>query len=337
MKRKRNDEQHLLAPLVKGFFDWSVTERRMSGRTIHSYRDAMVLFLRHLSDSTKTRVENLVMPEDLADHALVFLRTIESKRGVSIATRNHRLSVIKSFARFVAYREPLLATACRRVAVLPAKKGEEKLLDYIEPEDMEAIIEAAVPSSVWGRRDRAMLLLLYNTGCRASELAGLTVDDVILERPRHVRILGKGRRWRTVPLWERTMKAIQQMLADRKGEARVLFVGQRGDGLTRYGVRGVVRKHAQAVAAKRPELATKRLSPHTIRHTTAVALLRATGDIDAVSKVLGHASLNTTRIYTGKDRSQLAKTLDKIAQRLAPTDAAAWTPSDDLLGWLEAL
>jgi site-specific recombinase XerD len=337
MKRRREDDQHLLAPLVKDFFDWSMTERKMSGRTIQSYRDAMVLFLRHLADSTKTRVENLTMPEDLADHALAFLRMIESKRGVSIATRNHRLSVIKSFARFVAYREPLLATACRRVAALPAKKDEEKLLDYIEPEDMEEIIAAAAPNSVWGRRDRAMLLLLYNTGCRASELAGLAIDDVILDRPRHVRILGKGRRWRTVPLWERTMTAIQQMLADRRGDARSLFVGQRQNALTRYGVRGVVKKYARAVAARRPELTSKRLSPHTVRHTTAVALLRTTGDIDAVSKVLGHASLNTTRIYTGKDRSQVAKTLDKIAQRIAPTDAAVWTPSDDLLGWLEAL
>lgn len=337
MKRRRKDDQHLLAPLVKDFFDWSMTERKMSGRTIQSYRDAMVLFLRFLADSTKTRVENLTMPEDLADHALTFLRMIESKRGVSIATRNHRLSVIKSFARFVAYREPLLATTCRRVAALPAKKDEEKLLDYIEPEDMESIIEAAVPSSAWGRRDRAMLLLLYNTGCRASELAGVTIDDVILDRPRHVRILGKGRRWRTVPLWERTMTAIQQMLADRKGASGALFVGQRQNALTRYGVRGVVKKYAKGVAAQRPELSSKRLSPHTVRHTTAVALLRTTGDIDAVSKVLGHASLNTTRIYTGKDRSQVAKTLDKIAQRVAPSDTAAWTPSDDLLGWLEAL
>lgn len=337
MKRRRKDEQYLLAPLVKDFFDWSMTERKMSGRTIQSYRDAMVLFLRYLADSTKMRVENLTMPEDLADHALAFLRMIESKRGVSIATRNHRLSVIKSFARFVAYREPLLATTCRRVAALPAKKDEEKLLDYIEPEDMEAIIEAAVSNSARGRRDYAILLLLYNTGCRASELAGLTVDDVILDRPRHVRILGKGRRWRAVPLWERTMTAIQRMLADRKRDTRALFVGQRQNSLTRYGVRGVVRKYAKVVAVKRPELTARRLSPHTVRHTTAVALLRTTGDIDAVSKVLGHASLNTTRIYTGKDRSQVAKTLDKIAQRIAPTDTAAWTPSDALLGWLEAL
>jgi site-specific recombinase XerD len=337
MKRRRRDEKYLLAPLVKDFFDWSMTERRMSGRTIHSYRDAIVLFLRHLSDSTETRVENLVMPDDFADHALAFLRAIESKRGVSIATRNHRLSVIKSFARFVAYREPLLATACRRVAALPAKKDEEKLLDYIEPEDMEAIIEEAVPNSASGRRNRAILLLLYNTGCRASELAGLGVDDIVLERPRHVRILGKGRRWRTVPLWERTVAAIQQMLADRKGEARPLFIGQRQNTLTRYGVRYVVRQHAQAVAAKRPELTKKRLSPHTVRHTTAVALLRTTGDIDAVSKVLGHASLNTTRIYTAKDRSRIAQSLDQISQRIVPTDAATWTPSDDLLRWLEAL
>lgn len=337
MKRKRLNDRALLAPMVKDYFDWSVSERRLSPRTVHSYRDAMVLFLRHLADSTGIRVEELVFPEDLASQVLTFLRELESHRGVSIATRNHRLSVIRSFCCFVAYRDPLLAVACRRVTAIPAKKDEEKLLEYLEPEEMEAIIDAAIPDSPVGRRNRAMLLVLFNTGCRASEAAGLTIADVILDRPRHVRILGKGRRWRTVPLWERTVVAIEQTLRDRNNDDPAIFLGQRGNAITRYGVLYVVRQHALLAAEKFPGMQRKRISPHTVRHTTAVALLRATGDIDAVSKVLGHASLNTTRIYTARDHSRIAETLEKLSQELLPPEARSWAPDDELIRWLERL
>lgn len=336
-RKRRTDDRALLAPLVKDYFDWSVAERRLSPRTVHSYRDAMVLFLRHLADSTRGRVEELTFPEDLASHVRTFLRELESCRGVSVATRNHRLSVIKSFCRFVAYRDPLLAVACRRVTAIPAKKDEEKLLSYLEPDEMEAIIETVEIDSTLGRRNRAMLLLLFNTACRASEVAGLRIEDVILDRPRHVRVLGKGRKWRTVPLWERTVVAIEQTLRDRIDDNPALFLGQRGSTITRFGVRYVVRKHALMAAEEHPALLRRRLSPHTVRHTTAVALLRATGDIDAVSKVLGHASLNTTRIYTAKDRTRIAETLETISRDLLPEEGIPWTPSDDLLHWLERL
>jgi integrase/recombinase XerD len=336
-KRRCATDQILLATLVKQYFDWIVAERQLSGRTVHSYRDAMVLFLRHMADSTRTPVEQLAFADDLANHVLTFLRDLESQRGVSIATRNHRLSVIRSFCRFVAYQQPLLAAACHRVTGIPLRKHEQKLLDYFEPEEMEAMIDAASPALPQGRRNRALLLFLYNTGCRASELAGTTISDVTFERPQHVRLLGKGRRWRTVPLWARTVVAIQQMLRDRNDDKAALFIGQRGNTLTRYGVLYAVRQHAALVADKYPELHKRRLSPHTVRHTTAVALLRATGDIDAVSKILGHASLNTTRLYTAKDRSRLAETINRIAGEILPAEHDAWAPSQDVIQWLQRL
>jgi site-specific recombinase XerD len=296
----------------------------------------MVLFLRYVADTTKRRIEQLTFDDDHVTHVVAFLRNLENQRGVSVATRNHRLSVIKAFCRFVAYQNPLLATACQRVLGIPLKKHEQKLLDHFEPEEMEAMIDAASTAVAEGRRNRALLLLLYNTGCRASELAGIAISDVTFERPRHVRILGKGRRWRTVPLWERTAVALRQMLHDRSDKDEALFLGQRRNRITRYGVLYVVREHAKAVIDRFPELRKRRLSPHTVRHTTAVALLRATSDIDAVSKVLGHASIETTRIYTAKDRSQLAQTINSIATELLPTQST-WTPSQDVLRWLEKL
>lgn len=336
-RKRKNDSRGLLASFVKDYFNWLVTERCLSPRTVQSYRDAMVLFLRYLADSTGERVEELVFSDALNEHVVAFLRELEKTRGVSICTRNHRLAVIKSFCRFVAYRDPLLAVECRRVTAIPSKKAEQKLLSYLEPAEMEAILETVQCDSGNGRRDRAILLVLFNTACRASELAGLTIDDVVLERPRHVRVLGKGRRWRTVPLWERTVTAIRATLQDRRDNNPTLFLGQRGNPITRYGVRYVVRKYAFKAAENHPALLKKRLSPHTVRHTTAVALLRATGDIDAVSKVLGHANLNTTRIYTAKDYSRIADSLNKIAPTLLPKDAPTWKPSEDLLQWLERL
>jgi site-specific recombinase XerD len=230
----------------------------------------------------------------------------------------------------------LLATACQRVSGVPLKKDEQKLLDHFEPEEMEAIIDAASTADADGRRNRALLLLLYNTGCRASELSSIGISDVTFARPQHVRILGKGRRWRTVPLWERTAAALREMLRDRSDEDDALFIGQRQNRITRYGVLYVVREHAKLVMDRFPELRKRRLSPHTVRHTTAVALLRATSDIDAVSKVLGHASIETTRIYTAKDRSQLAQTINRIATDILPAPST-FAPSQDVLRWLEKL
>lgn len=332
----RGEGRSLLAELVKQYFDWIVAERQLSARTVHSYRDAMVLFLRHVADTTKKRIEQLVFDDGFVAHVVAFLRHLENQRGVSVATRNHRLSVIRAFCRFVAYQKPLLATACQRVSGVPLKKHEQKLIDHFEPEEMEAMIDATSTADPEGRRNRALLLLLYNTGCRASELASIAIADVTFERPQYVRILGKGRRWRTVPLWERTAVALRQMLHDRTDKDEALFIGQRRNRITRYGVLYVVREHAKLVIDRFPELRKRRLSPHTVRHTTAVALLRATGDIDAVSKVLGHASIETTRIYTAKDRSQLARTINSIATELLPTQST-WAPRQDVLAWLEKL
>lgn len=337
MKHYTDSLSPLLGDLTRGFFHWLARERNVSPGTITSYRDTMVTFIRFLADSTGLSVDQLSMNDNFSDHVVDFLNHLENVRQCSISTRNHRLSTIKSFCRYAAYAEPLAASCCHRVILIPLKKKTEHLVEYLELDEMEAIISTANPTSIEGRRDHALLLMLFNTGCRVSELVQMTTDNLQPGPPRHVRILGKGRKWRTVPLWDRTIKAIEAMRKDRRDDNPHLFLGQRGTPLTRYGVRHLLDRRCKAAMDKMPSLKRKKISPHTIRHTTAVALLRATGDIDAVSKILGHASLNTTRIYTAADRSRLAETLNSISSALLPSAMHEWKPDADLIVWLESL
>ncbi len=337
MKKKVNNEHPSLGKLVCGWFHWLTQERNVSKHTVASYRDTFVLFLRHLADNNNSSPDALTFDNNMHEHVLGFLHHLEQDRNASISTRNHRLSVIKSFCRYVAYEQPLLSDCCRRVTFIPLKKHSQPLVNYLEPEEMEAIINTTDCACPEGRRDYAILLLLYNTGCRVSEVASLNRSDYHNESPRHIRILGKGRRWRAVPLWERTAVAIERTLKDRNDELPCIFLGQRGNSITRYGVRHLLEKHRLQALEQIPGLAKKKITPHTIRHTTAVALLRATGDIDGVSKILGHASLNTTRIYTASDRTHLAETLNKIASALIPVSEENWNPKASLLTWLENL
>lgn len=337
MKRKPDRSAPALGDLVRDFFHWLGRERNVSPHTIAAYRDTMVQLLRYLADVTGQGVDELVLSDDFGDLVAAFLKHLEKARKVTINTRNHRLSVIKSFCRFTAYARPLAASSCRRVTLIPLKKRTEPLVEYLEADEMEAIIAAADLDTVEGRRNHALLLLMFNTGCRVSEATALTREQIQPGPPRHVRILGKGRRWRTAPLWERTIKAIEAMMRDRQDNEPSLFLGRRGTSLTRSGVRHLLERHCRKALKEMPALAKKRISPHTIRHTTAVALLRATGDLDGVSKVLGHASLNTTRLYTAADRSRLAKTLNSISAALVPAAASKWKPEANLLAWLESL
>jgi site-specific recombinase XerD len=327
----------VLGDLVRDFFHWLARERNVSPHTITAYRDTMVLFLRYLSDVTGQSVDQLILTDDLGDHVMAFLNHLEETRKVSVRTRNHRLSAIKSFCRYAAYAQPLAAAACRRVTLIPLKKRVESLVEYLDTNEMEAIIATTNLTTVEGRRNHALLVLMFNTGCRVGELTQLTREQLQPGPPRHIRILGKGRKWRTVPLWDRTVKAIETMLRDRSDDTPSLFLNRCGEPLTRSGVRHLLARHCREASTKMPALTKKRISPHTIRHTTAVALLRATGDLDGVSKILGHTSLNTTRLYTAADRSRLAETLNSISAALVPAPTSEWKPEADLLSWLERL
>jgi site-specific recombinase XerD len=253
-KKKINDSPVFFSELVQGWFHWLTQEKNVSSHTVASYRDTFILLIRYLADKNGSSPDILTFDDQIHERVLEFLHHLEQDRHVSITTRNHRLSAIKSFCRYVAYERPLLSDHCRRVTLIPLKKHSDPLLEYLEPDEMEAIISTTDCSHPEGRRDYAILLLLYNTGCRVGELTALNRDNYRDDTLRHIRILGKGRRWRTVPLRERTVVAIKRTLEDRNDKSPCMFLGQRGNSITRFGVRHLLEKYCLLAQEKMPGL-----------------------------------------------------------------------------------
>jgi site-specific recombinase XerD len=223
------------------------------------------------------------------------------------------LAAIKSFMHFLEYRLPAAMEQIRRVLAIPAKRAESRLVRHLTAEETQAILDAPDPTGRGGLRDRAMLHLCYAAGLRVSELTAVRVDDVKFQPQPNVLIHGKGRRERSLPLWKTTTVALRAWLAVRGTQAvPELFVSARGESLTRSGVEYILRKHARKATQHCPSLATKRVSPHVLRHTCALTVLQATKDLRKVSLWLGHAHLKTTEIYTRADPSVKLETLQSV-------------------------
>lgn len=325
-----------LQALVQDFFVQHLAiERNVSPHTISAYRDAMKLFLRHCSE-----VEGC-SPDELSHEVLdtktvrAFLNWLERVRNCSARTRNQRLAALKSFARYVANVAPEHLERCRLIRELPPARFERPQVHYLTDDEVVQLIAGIDGTTAIGRRDRALLLLLYNTGARVQELVGLDIADIDGEAIPFVRITGKGRKQRTTPLWSRTMKAIEQMLTDRTTRAvgEPLFLNARGGRLGRSGVTYILRR-AQDAAQIEPRHAP-RLSPHVIRHTTAMHLLQSGVDITTIASWLGHSRLSTTHAYV---EINLRMKQAAIAADAAMTDLddVAY-PSPDIVDWLEKL
>jgi len=260
-----------------------------------------------------------VTPSQLAleqiDAPLVidFLNDLETTRRNGPSSRNARLAAIKSFMHFMEYRVPSALEQIRRILAIPLKRAESRLVRHLTVEEVQAILDAPDPTVWKGIRDRAMLHLCYTGGLRVSELIGLRLDDLTFQPQGNVLIHGKGRRERCLPLWKTTATALRAWLAVR-GSVRVpeLFVNARREGLTRSGVEYLLDKYVGTAKQKCPSLATKRVSPHVLRHTCALTILQATKDLRKVSLWLGHAHMQTTEIYTRADPSVKLEALESV-------------------------
>jgi site-specific recombinase XerD len=244
---------------------------------------------------------------------LAFLDELESQRGNSARTRNARLATIRSFARFLEYRVPSCLQQIRGLLAIPTKRTDEKLVSYLTPHEMQAILDAPDPRSRDGVRDRAMLHIAFAAGLRVSELVGLRLDDVTLQPQPAIHVMGKGRRERTLPLWKTTAKALRAWLAVRgSAPCPEMFLNARGAPLTRDGFEYILAKHAAVAAASAPSIKRKRVSPHVLRHSCAMHTLEATRDIRKVALWLGHASVQTTEIYVRTDPTEKLKAIDAV-------------------------
>ena len=290
--------------------EYLVHERGVSRNTQQSYRDTFCLFLPYVAAQRKTTVDNLVV-DDLSPKIVSdFLTHLEQTRSCSVATRNQRLATLHAFARFTGERSPEHVGWCAQIRTVPFKRGWRNAIPYMEKDEVDALLCAPDRTTDHGRRDYTLLLFLYNSGARATEAAQVLIEDLTWDSSGSgsVKVRGKGRKIRFCPLWKKTMAEIQPLIRGRD-VASPLFLNRYGESITRFGIHALVARHAATAAEKIPSLRTKRISPHTIRHTTATHLLRAGVDLNTIRAWLGHVSLDTTNIYAETDLAIKAKAL----------------------------
>jgi site-specific recombinase XerD len=303
-----------IAPHITAFLQERLPiERRASANTCESYAYAFKLLFEYASDRLKVPPSALHLEQLDATLVVDFLRHLETARGNGPNSRNVRLAAIKSFMHFMEYRVPSALEQIQRILALPVKKTDSRLVKHLTVEQMQSILDAPVPTDWDGIRDRAMLHLCFAGGLRVSELIGVRTDDLTFQPHTSVLIHGKGRRERCLPLWKETASALRAWLVVRgKVLAPELFLNARGEPMTRSGFEYILRKHAKTAAARCPSLLTKRVSPHVLRHTCALTVLQATKDLRKVSLWLGHASMQTTEMYTRADPSVKLEALESV-------------------------
>lgn len=326
-----------LAPALQAFFtDRLITQRNSSPQTIAAYRDTFKLLLGFAHERTGKQPFELDIDDLDAPLIGAFLTHLERDRGNSARTRNARLGAIHSFFRFAALEHPEHAHTIARVMAIPTKRHERSTVCYLDLAEITALL-AAPDSGTWlGRRDRALLAVMIQTGVRVSELVGLRLRDVHLDTGRHIRVLGKGRKKRATPLTGEVATLLRQWITERGGEPEdPLFPTRQGQPLSRYTVGLLVSKHAKTAAEDCPSLTAKRVTPHVLRHSAAM-LWRAKGvDLATIALLLGHESVQTTHIY---EHADLALKEEAIA-RTAPLGVkpGRYRASDALLAYLEGL
>jgi site-specific recombinase XerD len=326
---------NLVAAWVRRFLlEHVVGDLNLSRNTQASYRDALALFLPFAAKETRQAVDQLEVERLSPEVVRLFLAHLESERQCSVATRNQRLAAIHAFARFVGARSPEHLAWCAGLTAIPFKKTAKDTLPYLEKPEMDAVLAAPDRRTSQGARDHALLLFLYNAGARADEAARLRVADLDLGPTPVVRILGKGNKVRLCPLWTSTASALRALIADRSAQEPV-FRNRCRERITRFGIYALVRRYAAQAAGRVASIGTKRVSPHVIRHTTAVHLLRAGVDINTIRAWLGHVSLETTNIYAEVDLEMKAKALSQCAIPDAPR--RSWHRQPGLMAFLKSL
>ena len=309
------------------------SQRQMSVQTSDTYAYAFQLLVCFAADRLKTTPSALSIEQLDAVLVLDFLEHLEKKRGNCARTRNSRLAAIKTFFRFMEYRLPCCLEQARRIRAIPVKKTDEVIIGYLNREEIQNLVDAPDPSSRYGLRDRAMLHLAYAGGLRVSELVRLHLSDLVLHPQPNIRVMGKGRRERVLPLWKETATALRDWLKVRgEPKSTALFPNARGDAMSRSGFEYILEKHVRTASAKQPSLAKKRVSPHSMRHSCAMHTLQATGDIRKVALWLGHASLQSTEVYLRADPTEKLEAMSSLSPPILAR--GRFRPPDKLLAML---
>jgi site-specific recombinase XerD len=303
-----------IAPHMSAYLnDYLVGQRAASQHTRDTYAYAFKLLFEFASKRLEVRPSDLYLEQIDAPLVVAFLEHLETARGNTPSTRNNRLAAIKAFFRFLEHRLPSAMEQIRRVLAIPTKKTDTRLVPYLSSQETDALLNAPDPSTRAGLRDRAMLVLALTAGLRVSELVGLRMDDLTLQPSPTIHVRGKGRRERVLPLLKETASALRAWLRVR-GDVSVpeVFVNARGQQLSRWGVEHILKKHLATARDQCPSLLNKPVSPHVLRHTCAMVVLQATGDIRKVALWLGHSNIQTTEVYTRTDPTEKLEAITAI-------------------------
>jgi integrase/recombinase XerD len=303
-----------IAPHITAFLRERLPlQRGASHHTCESYAYTFQLLFEFASNQHKVTPSKLYLEQIDAVLVMDFLAHIEATRDNGARTRNARLAAIKSFMRFVEHRVPSVLEQSLRILAIPSKKVDMPLIRYLSIAEMEAILNAPDLRTRSGIRDRAMLHLGFAAGLRVSELTGLLLTGVSLQPTPTVSVMGKGRKQRSLPLWKQTAADIRAWLAVRdQSSAPELFLNACGRPMTRVGFTYLLRKHVSTAARSCPSLLEKKVSPHLLRHSCAMMIFQATGDLRKVSLWLGHAHMQTTEIYLRADPTEKIEAIEGV-------------------------
>jgi len=326
-----------LAALLESFFTQRLMKQRsVSSHTISSYRDTFRLLLQFAQQRLGKPPSRLALEEIDAPLIVAFLDEMEKSRGISPRSRNLRLTAIRSFFHYAALEAPAQSAQIQRVLAIPGKRHIRTLVHFLTRPEVEALLAAPDQHRWSGRRDHALLLVAVQTGLRLSELTGIERQDVTLGTGAHIRVVGKGRKERCVPLTKQTVAVLQAWLREPvRGNTQTLFPNARGGHLSADGVQYLLAKHTAVACKSCPSLQQKRVTPHVLRHTMAMELLQAGVDRAVIALWLGHESVETTQIYLDAD-------LALKEQALAKTNPVKgvpkrYQPDDELLAFLKQL
>jgi site-specific recombinase XerD len=326
--------------LLQAFFnDWMGQQRNLSHHTVLSYRDTWRLFLRFVSGQKKRPIAQLQLADLDGDSILAFLKHCEHERECSIGTRNCRLAALRSFFRYVAQEEPSAAAQCAEILRIPTKRGEKRPPRSLDEDEVNTILRQPDRAKPEGQRDHALMALLYNTGLRIQEALNVRPRDIRFQAPAHVRVMGKGRKERTCPIWPETVALLRALLKrSPRSDDEPLFVNRYGDPLGAAGVRFKLAQYVSAAAKTIPALKNKKkITPHSWRHTVGVHLTALGVDVVAIRDLLGHANLETTNIYARSDVETQRKALGRVDRKSRPAKPAPWKHAPELLAWLDRL
>jgi site-specific recombinase XerD len=323
--------------LLQSFFTNRLfRQRRASPHTIAGYRDSFRLLLHFAKERLGKAPSTLTLDDLNVSFIGDFLDDLESRRKNSARTRNIRLAAIHSFFQYVAFEEPAHALLCQRILAMPSKRHERRPIEFLNREEIDALLAATDASSWMGRRDRTMLLLAVQTGLRVSELIGLSCQDIVLGTGAHVHCLGKGRKHRCTPLRPETAKLLDAWLRERRGRPDdPLFLSIRGGKLSRDAIERLITKYTALAGRTCASLKRKKVSPHVLRHAAAMDLLQNGVDRSVIALWLGHESVETTQMYLHADM----RLKEQALSRTQPLNVrpGRYRPNDKLLAFLESL